>query len=104
MNELQRREDHGIASQFTPLWPKTLVQSSRQGRRSLDRYIPSLSLVCLTNRVSFLYDIQVLEDVTEYEYSEEGAKQNHLDKILFNGSNVCLLVPGSEGPEKSPPY
>ncbi|CAN8076699.1 unnamed protein product [Agarophyton chilense] len=46
----------------------------------------------------------VLEDVTEYEYSPEGTTKKHLDRILLNGSNICMLVPGSEGPDKSPPY
>ncbi|PXF49862.1 U6 snRNA-associated Sm-like protein LSm5 [Gracilariopsis chorda] len=45
----------------------------------------------------------ILEDVTEYEYSAEGTSKKQLEKILLNGSNVCLLVPGSEGPEKSVP-
>ncbi|WPH01115.1 U6 snRNA-associated Sm-like protein LSm5 [Acrodontium crateriforme] len=40
----------------------------------------------------------VLEDVTEYDYS--GA-QTKLPKILLNGNNVCMLIPGGlpEGDE-----
>ncbi|KAF1984637.1 putative U6 SNRNA-associated SM-LIKE protein LSM5 [Aulographum hederae CBS 113979] len=37
----------------------------------------------------------VLSDVTEYNYS--GAT-NKMTKILLNGNNVCMLVPGGDGP------
>jgi len=43
------------------------------------------------------YVNMVLEDVTEYENTPAGVKQIHLDQILLNGNNVCLLVPGGEG-------
>lgn len=48
------------------------------------------------------YDVyvnMVLEDVTEYETTSQGVVKNHLDKILLNGNNVALLVPGGD-PEK----
>ncbi|KJR80754.1 U6 snRNA-associated Sm-like protein LSm5 [Sporothrix schenckii 1099-18] len=44
--------------------------------------------------VLFLPDM-VLEDVTEFDYSGE---QTKLAKILLNGNNICMLVPGGEGP------
>jgi len=48
------------------------------------------------------YVNMVLEDVTEYETSAEGVKKvAKLDQILLNGNNICLLVPGGEGPETS---
>ncbi|KAF2863585.1 like-Sm ribonucleoprotein [Piedraia hortae CBS 480.64] len=34
----------------------------------------------------------VLEDVTEYDLS--AGTQNKLSKILLNGNNVCMLIPG----------
>ncbi|KJE89643.1 U6 snRNA-associated Sm-like protein LSm5 [Capsaspora owczarzaki ATCC 30864] len=40
----------------------------------------------------------VLEDVTEFEITADGRKTTHLDQILLNGNNICLLVPGGEGP------
>ncbi|KAG2187662.1 hypothetical protein INT44_005352 [Umbelopsis vinacea] len=40
----------------------------------------------------------VLEDVTEYEKSAEGYKTTKLEQILLNGNNICMLVPGGEGP------
>lgn len=40
----------------------------------------------------------VLEDVIEYEETTDGTTTTKLDRILLNGSNVCMLVPGSEGP------
>uniref|UniRef100_A0A6B2LTU4 U6 snRNA-associated Sm-like protein LSm5 n=1 Tax=Arcella intermedia TaxID=1963864 RepID=A0A6B2LTU4_9EUKA len=41
----------------------------------------------------------VLEDVTEFETSADGRiTETKLDQILLNGNNVCLLVPGGEGP------
>ncbi|KAL1865126.1 RNA-binding protein lsm5 [Paecilomyces lecythidis] len=41
------------------------------------------------------YVNMVLEDVTEFDYT--GA-QIKLPKILLNGNNVCMLIPGGEGP------
>lgn len=41
----------------------------------------------------------VMEDVTEYEQTPDGVVKKKLDQILLNGNNVCLLVPGSNGPE-----
>jgi len=41
------------------------------------------------------YVNMVLEDVTEFDYT--GA-QTKLPKILLNGNNVCMLIPGGEGP------
>ncbi|KKK12794.1 small nuclear ribonucleoprotein [Aspergillus rambellii] len=41
------------------------------------------------------YVNMVLEDVTEFDYS--GA-QIKLPKILLNGNNICMLIPGGEGP------
>ncbi|KAH8835260.1 hypothetical protein DL96DRAFT_1573521 [Flagelloscypha sp. PMI_526] len=41
----------------------------------------------------------VLEDVTEYETTVEGRKATKLAQTLLNGNNICMLVPGSSGPE-----
>ncbi|KAK9388488.1 hypothetical protein V1515DRAFT_597024 [Lipomyces mesembrius] len=35
----------------------------------------------------------VLEDVTEYDNL---GNQTHLEKILLNGNNICMLIPGGE--------
>jgi U6 snRNA-associated Sm-like protein LSm5 len=48
------------------------------------------------------YVNMVLEDVTEYELTVEGKKSTKLDQILLNGNNICMLVPGSDGPENPP--
>ncbi|ORY46126.1 LSM-domain-containing protein [Rhizoclosmatium globosum] len=40
----------------------------------------------------------VLEDVTEYETTPEGRVATKLDQILLNGNNICMLIPGGEGP------
>mmetsp|Transcript_12830 Transcript_12830/g.15533 ORF Transcript_12830/g.15533 Transcript_12830/m.15533 type:complete len:89 (-) Transcript_12830:1064-1330(-) len=42
------------------------------------------------------YVNMVLDDVTEYEVTPRGREKNHLDQILLNGNNVCLLVPGGD--------
>ncbi|GJQ14689.1 hypothetical protein GpartN1_g7016.t1 [Galdieria partita] len=42
----------------------------------------------------------VLEDVSEYEWTSEGLIRKHLDQILLNGNNICVLVPGGSGPEE----
>lgn len=44
----------------------------------------------------------VLEDVVEYEEGPEGLMRHHMDQILLNGNNVCLLVPGADGPNDAP--
>lgn len=49
------------------------------------------------------YDVyvnMVLEDVTEYERTSQGVIKNNLEKILLNGNNVAVLVPGGD-PEKA---
>ncbi|KIO28519.1 hypothetical protein M407DRAFT_180226 [Tulasnella calospora MUT 4182] len=43
----------------------------------------------------------VLEDVTEYEVTPEGRKATKLAQTLLNGNNICMLVPGSEGPDEA---
>ncbi|CAN8095592.1 unnamed protein product [Discula destructiva] len=37
----------------------------------------------------------VLEDVTEFDYAGNTGK---LSKILLNGNNITMLIPGGEGP------
>lgn len=41
------------------------------------------------------YVNMVLEDVTEFDYS---GTQTKLPKILLNGNNICMLIPGGAGP------
>ncbi|KAK0626553.1 hypothetical protein B0T14DRAFT_562447 [Immersiella caudata] len=41
------------------------------------------------------YVNMVLEDVIEFDYSGDHTK---LKKILLNGNNICMLIPGGEGP------
>ena len=37
--------------------------------------------------------------MTEFESNVEGGyKVTKLEQILLNGNNVCMLVPGGEGP------
>mmetsp|Transcript_412 Transcript_412/g.778 ORF Transcript_412/g.778 Transcript_412/m.778 type:complete len:118 (-) Transcript_412:134-487(-) len=45
----------------------------------------------------------VLEDVTEYEETSEGTQIKKMEQIMLNGNNVCLLIPGSEGPDHALP-
>jgi len=42
----------------------------------------------------------VLDDVTEYEMTPKGRKSTKLAQTLLNGNNICMLVPGSDGPEQ----
>ncbi|KAF8587366.1 like-Sm ribonucleoprotein, partial [Ramaria rubella] len=41
----------------------------------------------------------VLDDVTEYETTLQGRKATKLSQTLLNGNNICMLIPGSAGPE-----
>ncbi|KAF8937772.1 putative LSM domain protein [Dissophora ornata] len=45
------------------------------------------------------YVNMVLEDVTEFENTPEGRKTTKLEQILLNGNNICMLIPGGEGPQ-----
>ncbi len=51
-------------------------------------------------RRNILYNILdlVLDDVREFEYSEDGSVLNvkKLDSILLNGSQIAIIVPGKE--------
>jgi len=42
----------------------------------------------------------VLEDVTEYETTPQGKKETKLNQTLLNGNNICMLIPGSSGPDQ----
>lgn len=42
------------------------------------------------------YVNMVLEDVTEIDLSRGGRREVHLDQILLNGANICLMVPGGD--------
>ncbi|CAE6518234.1 unnamed protein product [Rhizoctonia solani] len=44
----------------------------------------------------------VLDDVTEYEITPQGVKKTKLAQTLLNGNNICMLMPGSSGPEDDP--
>ncbi|KAI9480059.1 LSM5-like protein, U6 small nuclear RNA associated, partial [Coemansia mojavensis] len=44
------------------------------------------------------YVNMVLENVTEYETRGQSTQVNTLKQILLNGNNICMLVPGGEGP------
>ena len=43
----------------------------------------------------------VLEDVTEYYYDLDGKHENKLASILLNGNNICMLIPGGDGPSST---
>ncbi|KAJ1660242.1 RNA-binding protein lsm5 [Dispira simplex] len=45
------------------------------------------------------YVNMVLENVTEFEQTPEGYHKNQLEQILLNGNNICMLVPGGQGPQ-----
>lgn len=40
-----------------------------------------------------------MEDVTEFVDTGNGIVKKKLDQILLNGNNICMLVPGSNGPD-----
>lgn len=41
----------------------------------------------------------VLEDVTEYYRNADGLNESKLSQALLNGNNICMLIPGGEGPK-----
>ncbi|KAJ4459754.1 putative small nuclear ribonucleoprotein [Paratrimastix pyriformis] len=44
----------------------------------------------------------VMDNVTEFEPDGALWKQQKWDQILLNGMNICMLIPGGEGPEQTP--
>ncbi|KAG8781629.1 RNA-binding protein lsm5 [Ceratobasidium sp. 428] len=44
----------------------------------------------------------VLDEVTEYESTPQGVKKTKLGQTLLNGNNICMLMPGSNGPDGDP--
>uniref|UniRef100_A0A7S1ERV8 U6 snRNA-associated Sm-like protein LSm5 n=1 Tax=Timspurckia oligopyrenoides TaxID=708627 RepID=A0A7S1ERV8_9RHOD len=75
----------------------------------IDKCIGSKIWIIMRNEKEFVGTLRgfdefvnlVLEDVTEFESTMEGVLVNKLDQIFLNGNNVCMLLPGSEGPTYS---
>jgi len=75
----------------------------------IDRCIGSRLWVIMKNEREFVgtllgfddYVNIVLEEVTEYELTANGFKKTKLAQTLLNGSNIAILVPGSNGPDES---
>lgn len=45
------------------------------------------------------YINMVLEDVVEFETAPDGTlTETNIEQILLNGNNICMMVPGGEGP------
>lgn len=45
-----------------------------------------------------------MEDVTEFvEMPDGGVVKKKIDQILLNGNNICMMLPGSNGPEDATP-
>ncbi|TFK77191.1 Sm-like ribonucleo protein [Pluteus cervinus] len=73
----------------------------------IDRCIGSRIWVVMKNEREFTGTLagfddfvnMVLEDVTEYETTAEGIKKTSLAQTLLNGNNICVLIPGSSGPD-----
>eukprot|EP00298_Acanthocystis_sp_HF-20_P007447 c17043_g1_i1.p1 GENE.c17043_g1_i1~~c17043_g1_i1.p1 ORF type:complete len:102 (+),score=29.07 c17043_g1_i1:111-416(+) len=42
------------------------------------------------------YVNMVLDDVTEYEITNDGKRITKLEQILLNSNNICLMVPGGQ--------
>lgn len=43
-----------------------------------------------------------MEDVTEFVETPDGeVEKKKIDQILLNGNNICMLLPGSNGPEEA---
>lgn len=78
----------------------------------IDKCIGSKIYVILKNEQEFCGTLKgfdelvnmVLEDVVVYEYTPDDgtSKQNRIEtkvpSLLLNGSNICFMVPGSQGP------
>ena len=46
------------------------------------------------------YVNMVLQDVTEWSLDSDGNRvSSKIDQILLNGNNVCMLIPGGDGPK-----
>ncbi|CAL8579738.1 RNA-binding protein lsm5 [Xanthoria parietina] len=99
-----------MASQLLPLGEIQLRSCSRPWENAdypaelIDKCVGSRLWVIMKGDKEFAgtllgfddYVNMVLEDVTEFDYSGSHTK---LPKILLNGNNICMLIPGGEGPE-----
>lgn len=73
----------------------------------IDKCIGSRIYVLLKNEKEFCGKLigfddfvnMVLEEVVEYEYDNGKRSEKKMDSILLNGSQICVLVPGSNGPD-----
>ena len=46
------------------------------------------------------YVNMVLQDVTEWSVDSDGNRvSSKIEQILLNGNNVCMLIPGGDGPK-----
>jgi len=73
----------------------------------IDRCIGSQIWVIMKNEREFTGTLlgfddfvnMVLDDVTEHENTSTGKKTTQLSQTLLNGNNICMLIPGSSGPD-----
>jgi len=88
--------------------PVDLMASQILPLELIDRCIGSRIWVVMKNHHEFTGTLlgfddfvnMVLEDVTEYEITPKGRTVTKLAQTLLNGNNICMLVPGSDGPEE----
>ncbi|RKP09062.1 LSM-domain-containing protein [Thamnocephalis sphaerospora] len=46
------------------------------------------------------YVNMLLRDVTEYDTDADGeVRTNKVERLLLNGNNICMLIPGGERPQ-----
>ncbi|KAJ2768815.1 RNA-binding protein lsm5 [Coemansia nantahalensis] len=72
----------------------------------IDKCIGSRIWVVMKSEKEFVGTLQgfddyvnmVLKDVTEYETKGDTKHVTSLKQILLNGNNICMLVPGGQGP------
>ncbi|ORX67480.1 cysteine proteinase [Linderina pennispora] len=58
--------------------------------------VPQLIDKCIGSRIWVMMKSEKEFNVTEYEQVGDVKEVNHLDQILLNGNNICMLVPGGE--------
>ncbi|KAI8055242.1 LSM-domain-containing protein [Syncephalis plumigaleata] len=46
------------------------------------------------------YVNMLLRDVTEFDIAVDGERRTQkLERLLLNGNNICMLIPGGSGPQ-----
>ncbi|KAJ3189001.1 RNA-binding protein lsm5 [Irineochytrium annulatum] len=65
----------------------------------VDKCIGSKIWVLMKSDKEFTGTLLGFDDFVSDENTPDGRVVTKLDQILLNGNNICMLIPGGEGPQ-----